>query len=426
LENFSLSGDVSGTPSTLTFNSGSIALDKLSGAGDFQLSLASNIPSLTGTLSLSPLDIRPYMAAWSAQKPQGKILPWSEEPIVLTGLSALDAKIDVKTPSIQLDRIEIGPTNGIISLEDGTLTADLTDAQLYDGTASGKFSIISDNGTPAIAVDAKIDSVAAQSFFMASAGFDKVTGKSDLTLSLNGKGDSQADIMRSLTGDGIFDILKGQLLGLDAGMLLSGVDTALTQRQLPEGIGLGKTTDFNDINGKFAIRNGKASLSGFQLKSGNFFIEADGSIDLGDQVIDIGLRPKLSTGSDLAQFGIPLRLTGGFGLAKPSLDTQFLGEIAKAKARAEAGNTVRENIGGSLGNLLGGVIGGQAPETQPPNETETTEETPPTTNPEASNVADPSKETEAKPEAEPADPAETPEEQIGNALKDLFGRKKKD
>jgi hypothetical protein len=206
---------------------------------------------------------------------------------------------------------------------------------------------------------------------------------------------------------------------------LSGVDTALAQRQLPQGLGLGQTTSFNDIDSRFSLTNGRAVLSGFELKSGAFFMEADGVIDIGQQTIDIGLRPKLTNGSDLAQFGIPIRFRGGFGQTKPSLDTGVLTEIAAAKARQKAGNAVRDRVGGTLGGILGGVIGADTPSSPsaPVEETPaaTDQSTAPTTGASPSAV---SPESSTNVQAQNPEPEST-EEQIENALKGLFGRKKK-
>ena len=417
-ENFALSGQVTGTPEKLTFNSGVINLDSLSGRGDFILEMKEPKPFLSGTLALSPLDLRPYIAAWSAQNPTGAIQPWSTDPITLSGLESIDATIDITTPSIVMDRLELGVTEGIVNLKNGTLSADLEKTKLYGGDATGKFSIQSTNGVPSVSVDATIKSVAAQKFFMASAGFEKVTGTSDVTISFNGQGQSQAEIMKSLSGDGIFKVLKGQLMGLDVGTLLSGVDQALATRQIPNGLGLGKTTDFNDIDGKFSLRNGRASLSGFQLKSGALLMDAEGAIDIGQQTIDIGIRPKLSDGSDLAEFGIPLRFTGGFGQTSPKLDTDLLGDIATAKARKAAGDKIKDRLGGPLGGILGGVISGETPSSSTPTpETETPQTDPPT--------EDSAEETDVETAEPDATQVDSPEEQIENALKDLFGRKKK-
>jgi len=244
LEAFSLSGQVSGTPERLAFTSGNVSLDNLIGRGDFELDLTASKPNLTGSLSLNTLDLRPYMAAWSDQNPEGEIRPWSAETIKLNGLEALEAQIDINTPSIIMDRLELGQTTGAISLKNGVMSADLKKTQLYDGDASGRFAISAINGVPTLSVDAVINSVAAQSFFMSMGGFEKITGTSDFVLSFKGQGQSQADIMKSLTGSGNYKILRGQLLGLDTSALLSGVDTALSERRLPDGLGLGRTTDF--------------------------------------------------------------------------------------------------------------------------------------------------------------------------------------
>ena len=432
-ENFSLSGKVTGTPETMTFENGVINLDNLSGRGDFILSMEGPKPKLVGALALNDLDLRAYMAAWSAQNPTGAILPWSNDPIAISGLEALDAEIDMTTPAIFMDRLELGESVSTVSLQNGTLTADLGKTELYGGDAAGTFSIRSLNGLPTVSIDAKIRSVNALSFFMASGGFEKITGNSDIAVSFTGSGQSQAAIMNSLTGDGVFKVIKGQLLGLNVNDLLTGVEQAITNRALPQGLGLGGTTDFNDINSQFSLKNGRATVSGFQLKSGAFHMDADGSLDIGQQRIDIGIRPKLTGTSNLANFGVPLRFTGGFGQANAKLDTDFLGKIAKAKAQAKAGGLIQDRLGDSpVGNILNSVIGGTAA-TQPimPEKPEVEPEIQVPSSPED---AEPRKIELIEPEPEPipapepqAEPKPAPEtlEDVGeDLLKNLFGQKK--
>ena len=343
----------------MTFSNGSIKLDNLSGSGDFSLAMRETKPLLTGELALGALDLRPYMAAWSDQNATGAIMPWSTDPIALNGLDSIDAEFGITTPSITMDRIEIGDTAGDITLKNGVLTADLERMKLYGGDAAGKFAIKNTGGVPTLTVDTTLKSVTAQNFFAASGGFDKVTGTSDFAVSFTGTGRSQDAIMKSLNGGGTFAIRNGQILGLDVGSLVSGVDQALTSRTLPASTGLGGTTAFKDIDSKFSLSNGRATLSGFQLESGSFFMDADGYIDLGQQQIDIGIRPKVTGGSQIADFGVPLRFKGKFGQATPGLDSAFLTNIATAKARSKASSLVQEQLGDSaVGNIVGGLIGG--------------------------------------------------------------------
>jgi AsmA protein len=449
-EAFQLSGEVSGTAEVINFNNGALGLDNISTSGDFVLNMTGTKPLLTGQLDMNALDLRPYMAAWSEQKPDGVILPWSTTPINLGGLEAVDAEINFYAPEIIMDRLKLGATEGRVDLKNALLSTDLSKSQLYGGLVNGSLSLSGASGIPRVSIQADIDSVAAQNFLSAASGFDKVAGTATLSLSLDGQGISQDAIMRSLNGKGSFKILNGQLLGINADELMSGLDTALTNRTIPQGLGLGKVTNFKDLIGNFSITNGRANLGNFELQSGAVFIDAAGMVDIGAQRLNIGIRPKLSEGSDLAQFGIPLKFSGAFGEAKAGLDTDVLADIAKAKAREKAGGLIQDRVGGTVGGILGGIIGGnqnapaqETSETQPPERPEkqtppdpigdATEQSSPENAPVTEGVSpepaapDPatSPETESSEPSVPVD-LPKPEEAIENALKDLFGRKKKE
>ena len=357
-ENMNFSGQVSGTPNRIAFKSGTIQLDKLKGNGDFTVDLVNSKPNLTGTIALGVMDLRPYMSAWSAQRPTGQIMPWSTNPIDLTALGSANARINMTAPSILTDRIELGQTDALLTLDGGTLKAQLNRTQLYEGTASGGVSISNSTGIPTLRIKTDIRDVAAKSFLAATGGFDKVAGHADFKFDIWGSGSSQAAIMKDMEGDGSFTILHGQLLGIDAEAMVSGFDQALTTQQLPVGIGLGNSTNFEDLNGSFTMNNGVATIAAYQLTSGNLLMQGDGQIDLGNQYLDIGFRPKLQGGSNLAGVGIPLRFAGKFGQAKAGLDSGALTELATARARDLAAKELRERVGGSLGNTLGGFIGG--------------------------------------------------------------------
>lgn len=406
-EGLALSGTVEGSPEVMEFKNGKLSLDNLSGDGNFALNLTSARPRLTGEIALSETNLRPYLAAWTAQRPVGEIVPWSTTPINLSALDAIDADLRITAPSIQFTRLELGTTNALISLQNGQLKSTISDTQIYGGAASGMLTLQAPSGRPALEISANVKRVQAQDLMMTMGGFDKVTGTSNFEMKITGQGESQAEIMKSLSGSGAFDALNGKLLGVDAGALLTGIDTAITNRQLPAGLGLGKTTDFKDLAGLFTLENGRVKIGAFQLQAGDFSMESDGEIDLGAQSIDIGIRPKLNDGSDFANFGVPIRFTGAFGQAKPGLDTDMLSQIAQAKARRSAGDAVKDRVGGSLGNILGGVITGGTPAS----------DTTPTETP-----------TEPDPEKQDVQPEETapqtPEDLVKDSIKGLFGRKK--
>lgn len=278
-----------------------------------------------------------------------------------------------------------------------------------------------------------LNGVDGKGFLGAAAGFTKLTGNTGATIRLGGAGRSQAEIMRGLNGAGKFELAEGVMSGVDIAQFVSGLDAAFKNRALPAGIGPSYTTAFSKLGGVFSVKNGVVHVGDFKLNGGNIIAEGAGQLDLGGQSIDFSLRPRLTEGGGLAGFGIPIRLKGGFGSVSAGLDTDLVGQIvaakAKAKVQSELTKTITNSVGGDagaivggllgqgtpdsteqpqstdpVGNILGGILGGN--QQQPANDNQPAEESEPEKKAEES-------ETEKKEEPK-ADPLE-------NALKDLFG-----
>lgn len=417
-ESFALSGTVAGPTDDLTLSQATLALDKLSATGRFALSMNGAQPTLTGTLALPGLDLRPYMAAYSAQRPEGAIQPWSETAIPTSGLRAIDADLSLSTPSINVSRLSLGATQARVLLTDGVLTTTIPEMGLYGG--SGQATIVLDGraAEPTVDITAGLNSLEAEGFLGAVAGFTQASGMGATEISIKGSGASQAAIMQSLTGIGNFTLKDGSISGIDAGEFLTGLQQAFTARAIPGGLGPSKTTQFNNLIGNFSMTDGVAKIDAFSLNAAQVQVEGSGQIDLGQQTLDVRLRPKTigDKASGLAAFGIPLRFSGPFGAAKPQLDQEFLGQIVKARAAAEAQSLITNQLGGTTGDVVGGMLGSILGGNKPASTPETAE--PPTTNP------TPESEPESEPEPEAED--ETPEEKVEDALRGLFGVKKRD
>ena len=406
-EAFDISGTVSGTPAAITFNQAKIALDAVSGTGDFTVDMAGSKPHLKGKLALAGLDLRPYMAAYAAQNPTGAIQPWANDPIDLTMLRTVDATLNITTPNIITDRMKLGAADLTATLQNGTLTTTLPQIDLYGGLGAMTATVDASGAVPVIGLDADLSKLTANSFLGAVAGFTKATGEGGTKISIRGSGNSQAAIMKSLSGKGDFKLLNGSLSGVDLGQFMTGLETALTQRTLPAGIGPTQSTKFNDLVGLFSIENGVAKIGDFTLAGNGIAAEGAGQIDLGAQTIDFSLRPR-ATGDNatgLAAFGIPIQLKGSFGSVSAGLDTDLLGRIvaerAQAKARSAITGAIQDKVGGNTGDVIGGIIGGALGGNQG------------------------SVQGDAKGET-PSTPTATPEDAIGNVLGGLLGVKKPD
>ena len=419
-ERFAVNGQVSGTPQAIAFTSANLSFDQIKGNGNFNVDLSGAKPFINGTMDMGELDLRPYMAAMSAQNPTGEIQPWSEAPINTDPFKSLNGSFTINSQSIITDRLSLGPSNISAKLNNGVLKADIPNLLMYGGAGRLNVNFDTASAVPTLNMDMSFDRLNTNSFLSAIAGFTMASGESGTGFTLAGRGRSQAEIMRSLSGRGGFKMKNGEISGVDLTELLTGIDQALTSRQLPGGIGRGHVTKFRDIVGKVNIRNGVASIDQFSLSGFGVLAEGAGQIDLGNQTIDFSLRPRLTgeSASNIGAFGIPLRATGGFGNVSAGLDTNFIGKIAAEKAKAEAASLVQDQVGGALGGVLGGVLGGgtsqttPAPQqpstsTQPASRPQSTEET--VTNifggilgsQSNTQTQEPQKEEEAKKEEEP-------------------------
>ncbi len=363
-EAFALSGNVSGTPEAMSLSDAKITLDQLSGTGKFGVDLTQTKPSINGELNLAGLDLRPYMESYSSQAPTGGIQPWNEQPLNLEPLKTIDANFTINTPDVQTGRINLGQTTMRTTLRNGLLQVDVPNVNLYGGSGTFKTVLNSNVAVPQVEMDFNLKRLASNGFLSAVAGFTQTTGQADTTISFKGQGRSQSEIIKSLSGNGGFNMVNGSLQGIDTTEFLSGLDSALTSRSLPSGIGAGKITKFNDLIAGFSMENGVAKIQKFTINGPQFTVEGQGQVDIGNQLIDFRFLPK-PTGSratGLAQYGIPLRFSGGFGSAKAGLDTDFLGRIVAAQAQQRAADLVKDQVGGNLGGVLGGVLGGNGNE----------------------------------------------------------------
>ncbi len=442
---FSVNGTVKGTPDDIKFDQATISLDNIKGQGSFSIDMEPATPYVTGTLNLDGLDLSPYMAAYSAQKPTGEIQPWSTTPINAAALRAINGDFKFTTPNIKTDRITMGQSDINSKWRGGVVTTNMPNIALYGGLGRMIATLDGSGSTTKVSLEIGLNDVNSNSFLASVAGFTQARGDLGSLFKISGQGTSQAAIMKSLNGEGNFKLLDGEISGVDLPTLLTGLDQAFTSRSLPSGIGPTHKTKFSDISGLVSINNGVASINQFSLTGLGVLAEGSGQIDLGNQTIDFSLRPRLTGESvnNLAAFGIPIKVQGGFGSAKVGLDTDMIGNIVAERARAKAATLIQDQIGssvgGSVGNILGGVIGGTS--SNSPSNSGSTGTTPSTSSTEdvvggllggllgggstPPAETNPSQTPAQAPTQAPPQQTQPKEPNVEDALLSIFGKKKK-
>lgn len=421
LKSFDVSTTLDGSFKTINLNDLNLSLDDITGTGTAAIDLKSTRPALKANLETGPLDLSPFLTTTSpAPETQG----WSKEPLDLAGLQTVDADIALTTPSLTFGDIVITDATLSAALKGGRLTADLSRFKTFGGDWAGKMLVNAQQAsTPIVSFQMQGQNVVISELLGTLAGFDKLTGTGDFNVKASATGNSIDAIMNALDGNVSTNLGEGALKGINVGQLVRSAEslkTALASGSLQKldfsnVLSPSAETDFTDFTTALTIKNGKANVDILKLLNPVLGIDGSGQIDLAGQALDLRLATSIDPNAvgdgsvvQLNGIPVPVRISGPWRNLKLSPDvsgvTSALRADLEGQLRDEIGNRLSKELNGQAGGILSGVLGGQTDNADPAPDTNEGEET---------QSAQPEKPTSLEDAAE-------------DALKDLFGRKKKD
>lgn len=346
----------------------------------------------------------------------------------------LDVTLNTNAKTVYYDNLTLKDVSGTLLLKDEKATLKNVSSKLFDGTIVVNGNVSTQEKTPTFDMDLGVAGFdIAQSFTnmellksLAPIG-GIIQGKLNTSLQLSGKLDEEfSPQLNSVTGDALAEILANSIQPQNA-KVLSSLTNNLTFLD-------SKKLNLQDLKTKLTFKDGKVSVSPFNIKYDDIDIQVAGSHGF-DKSMDYKMTlnvPAKYMGSEvsslLAQIGdseaekltVPVvaNITGSFTDPTVKTDvksavgnlTKQLVEIQKQKLKDKGSNLLKDLITGNqnkndsikktnttdaVKNILGNVLGGNKKATDS-TKTDTTKV-----------VKDPVK-----------DAAE-------NALKNLFGKKKK-
>jgi AsmA protein len=400
---FRVTGQMSRQGETTALSDLSIRLDDVEASGDLALINQENGRlRVNGALSSANVDLNPYLPA-PAQSGQSAGVEvdqsWSQAPLDLSGLRALDAHLNLSLGALRFREMSFSNVALVLRLANGAADARLTRISLYGGSGVARLIADGSGAVPRIAVELDAQNIQAEPLLRDAIGFDRITGRGRLQASLLGQGASQAAVMRSLRGNASFLFADGQWRGVNLAQVARTVQAALQGQAIGSG---GGATDFAELGATFAVANGVAATDDVRLLNPFVRLEGRGLIDIGAQTIDMRLAPRAVSsiegqGGDVsvAGLGIPFRASGPWSRVsfRPALEDVVQSQVRDILGQQEQGSPL-----GALGDILFGRQPAESPaETPAP--------------------AEPA-------EGEAPAPAEPPEEQEQprNPLEELFRR----
>ncbi|MGH6949014.1 MAG: AsmA family protein, partial [Kiloniellales bacterium] len=238
---------------------------------------------------------------------------WSDEPIDLAALKLADADLAFSAGAIKVRKIAIGKSVLTVKLNEGLLTADLSEMALYEGGGKGKVTLDGSKATPAVQANFDLADVQAQPLLRDAADMEKLLGTMNGKIAVTAQGKSQRELVSSLDGDGAITVLDGAIKGINIAAMLRSISVSA----LREGFSDSEQTDFAELSGTFQIADGIATNNDLKMDAPLLRLTGKGTVNLPERTIDYRLEPKAVASiegqggaEDLAGIMIPFRVAG--------------------------------------------------------------------------------------------------------------------
>jgi AsmA protein len=314
---YSVTGQMAREGETTTLTDARIRLDDINANGNLTLvSQESGRLRANGTLNALSLDLNTYLPAPAQAGAEGVEVDqgWSNDPLDLTGLRALDAELALTLGSLRFQRMSFSDVALALRIANGAADARLTRISLYDGGGTARLIADGSGSTPRVAVELDAQNIQAETLLRDAIGFDKIVGRGRLRASLVGVGASQAAIMRSLDGTASFNFNDGQYKGVNLAQMARTLQSFASGQAASSQ---GGATDFAELSSTFTVADGVAATDNLRMLNPYVRLDGQGLINIGSQTIDMRLAPRAvnnaqGQGGDatLAGLGVPFRVTG--------------------------------------------------------------------------------------------------------------------
>jgi AsmA family protein len=299
-------------------------------AGDGRLSLQSRprIEARLGGPQIDLTDIGLSFASKGAGANSGRI--FSDKPIKLGVLSAIDLNITVDDARVRIDPLQFRQVAARVIIDNGRLTVDRVDGEFAGGKILG--GMVLDARTPTVRLKTlfRLQDVDMSKIMHLFSAKEFVSGSVNGRLDIEGSGASWREIMAGLDGQMGVGMASGRINSKMAGYVDMVADFLTQMGDDPKGP---RGMDVKCFVTRFDIKDGTATASALMLDTSRATLRGAGTVKLGSETLDILLKPN-STEGRMVTVSVPLHIHGTF--LKPIIAPDE-GTVAAGVAGAMAG-----------------------------------------------------------------------------------------
>jgi AsmA protein len=258
-----------------------------------------------GTLAADALDLTPYVTGMRLLAANER--KWDQLPIALDGLADLNLDLRLSAASIKIANAQLGRTAVAANMRDGKLDVTIGESQAFGGVVKGAVGIASANGgveamTHVQFVDVDLESCLGQVF-----GIQKIAGRGNLMLNIDGSGDSVLALTNTLNGTAGLTAHNGALVGLNVEQLLR----RLERRPLSgNGDFRSGRTPFDQLVLSLAIDHGMVAVQDMHIDGPAVRLAVGGQASVPMRDLDLKGTATLISSATTTEFELPFVVQG--------------------------------------------------------------------------------------------------------------------
>jgi AsmA protein len=260
--------------------------------------------SLQATLAADSLDFTPYISTFRMLASGAH--DWNRQLFDLNSLSATDLDIRLSAAKLTIGPSKLGRTAIGANLRNGALALSVGEAQIYGGIARGSFGLARADTFADVKAQFQFTDVDLQACASELFGFNKLSGRGNLGVSLAASGSSPFGLVQSLDGTATLTGHDGAIAGFNVEQLLKRLE-----RRPLSGVGNFRSgsTPYTNLNVGLKFADGVATLDDVQI-DGPAHITLTGTASVPSREFDMKGTASLASTDGTPGFALPFVVQG--------------------------------------------------------------------------------------------------------------------
>ena len=324
--------------------------------------------AVQATLAADTLDFTPYISTFRLLASGAR--DWNRQMFDLNSLSTTDLDMRLSAARVTVGATKLGRTAFGANLRGGTLALSVGEAQVYGGIAKGSFGVTrADTSADVKAqfqfLDVDLAACASELF-----GFNRLSGRGNLNVSLVASGSSPFGLVQSLDGSAILTGHDGAISGFNVEQLLK----RLERRPLSGGNIRSGLTPFDNLTVSLKFADGIATTEEVRMEGSASRVTLTGTASVPTREFNLkGVASLTSNGT--TSFELPFVVEGPWddpliypdpeSLIRRSPATAPLLDAVKDKKARDAVRSVLERFTGGAARPAQPDTAQPAPTTAP-------------------------------------------------------------